>query len=54
MKGKKYYFKHLVSNGKLLHVLDKQFSGVLYDHANKTYRLAAVRIKNKTCSVLKT
>jgi len=52
MKGNKYQIKHLISDGKLLHVLDKTFSGKLYDHKNRAFKIQNIKIKSKNYSIL--
>jgi len=53
MAGNKYNIKHLLSDGKLYHVLAQPFSGILYDHLNKPFKTVNIKIRRKTCSVLK-
>jgi hypothetical protein len=51
-KGEKYRIKHLMTKGKLLHVLQKPFSGKLYDHLNYPLKMTVSRIGKKEHSIL--
>jgi len=53
MRGNKYALRHLLDGEKLHHVLDKKFSGKLYDHLNRAFKIIPVKIKNKEFSVIK-
>lgn len=52
MKGDRYRIKHHISNGKLFHILDKTFSGKLYDHKNRAFKIVVKKIINKNQSVI--
>jgi len=52
MKGDKYQIKHLVFTSKLFHVLNKTFSGRLYDHKNRAFKIAIKKILGKNRSVV--
>jgi len=53
MKGNKFQIKHHVSSGKLFHVLDKNFSGKLYDHENRAFKIVVKKIWSKNWSIIK-
>jgi hypothetical protein len=52
MKGDKYQIKHSVLDGKLFHILDKNFSGKIFDHANRAFNIAVKKINGKNYSVV--
>ncbi|MFH0852192.1 MAG: hypothetical protein V1845_01110 [bacterium] len=51
MKGERYQIKHLLSGNKLSHVLDRTFSGKLYDHQNRAFKIVKKRTFGKTEAV---
>ncbi|MBI4708995.1 MAG: hypothetical protein HY764_02190 [Candidatus Portnoybacteria bacterium] len=53
MRGERYQIKHLVSSGKLYHILNKEFSGTLYDHLDNKLIIKSVKIKGKNYSIIK-
>ena len=53
MKGEKFEIKHfLLKNGRLLHILDKKFSGTLFDHANNAFEIKTEEIGGKDYSIV--
>ena len=52
MKGEKFKIKHLLTKGKLFHVLDKNYNGYLYDHTNNKFKITEKKIKNKKYSII--
>ncbi|MCX6702581.1 MAG: hypothetical protein NTW60_01805 [Candidatus Wolfebacteria bacterium] len=52
MKGREFKIKHHLSEGKLLHIIDGVFTGVVYDHVNRKFIVKKIKIKNKDCFVL--
>jgi len=52
MIGDKYRIKHHLSDSKLYHVLNKNFSGMLYDHLNRRFKIIIGKIKNKKRSAI--
>lgn len=53
LRGKKYKIGHLLIKNKLYHVLEEEFSGILYDHANNSYAITFERIGGTGCSLIK-
>lgn len=47
MEGDRYQIKHLVSADKLFHILNKNFSGKLYDHKNRAFKISTKKILGK-------
>jgi hypothetical protein len=52
MEEDKYQMKHIISEGKLFHVLDKNFSGKLYDHKNRTFKIIVKKLRDKKWSII--
>ena len=52
MKGDKYEIKHLLVDEKLFHVLNKLFSGYLYNHLNNSFKINIRQINNKKYSII--
>lgn len=52
LKGKKFKVKHLLIKNKLYHVLEKEFSGILYDHANNSYKIVYKKIGKDKYSLI--
>ena len=53
MKGEKFEIKHfLLKNGRLLHILDKKFSGTIFDHANNAFEIKTEEIGGKDYSIV--
>jgi len=52
MTGRKYTIRHLLANGRLYHILTKNFSGALYDHADHAFKIKPLRIKNRVYSLV--
>jgi len=52
MAGDRYAIRHLLTSGRLCHVLDKNFSGLLYDHAGHAFKIKPLKIKNKIYSLV--
>ena len=53
MRGTKYEMKHLVLDRKLYHVLKKLYSGVLFDHLNRSFKINIIEIGGKKYSIVK-
>lgn len=43
-RGEKFKVKHLLKGNRLYHILDKDFSGILFDHANNSYNIISQKI----------
>lgn len=43
-KGEKFKIKHLLYRNKLYHILEENFSGVFFDHANNSYKIFSQKI----------
>lgn len=52
MQGEKYSLEHLISEGKLYHVLNKKPENVLYDHANNSFEIKEIEINHKNYYIL--
>lgn len=53
LKGERFQIRHfLPKNGRLLHILDKNFSGILFDHANNAFEIKTEKIDGKDCSIV--
>lgn len=38
-EGEKFKVNHLLYKNKLYHILEEDFSGILFDHANNSYKI---------------
>lgn len=52
-RGEKFKVKHLLRGNKLYHILDKNFSGILFDHANNSYKIIFQKIKGVNYPLIK-
>lgn len=46
-KGQKFIIKHVTGNSMVLHAINKDCSGCLYDHANHEFKIKKIKIKNR-------
>lgn len=53
LKGEKFKVKHLLKRNKLYHILDKDFSGTLFDHANNSYKIISKKIGDLNYPLIK-
>lgn len=52
-KGKRYSVVHKINKGEVYHCLDDKLEGVLYDHANHAFRIAARKLNSQTIYEIK-
>ena len=52
-KGKRFNIKHLLKGDKLYHILGEDFSGIVFDHDNNSYKITPQKIKGINYPLIK-
>jgi len=53
MRGSKHKMIHLILDGKLFHVLNKLYSGILFDHLDRPFTIKVAELNGKKYSIVK-